>query len=72
MDNASHNKHVTAKNLASPLKQKSKLDNDLNVANKTKTLLEEPSVAKSIGNKTVPNLVTKIIILLTMMKIKLK
>ena len=32
-------------------KQKSKLDNDLNVANKTKTLLEEPSVAKSIGNK---------------------
>ena len=53
-------------------KTKSKLDNDLNVANKTKTLLEEPSVAKSIGNKTVPNLVTKIIILLTMMKIKLK
>ncbi|MGI8123064.1 YtxH domain-containing protein [Staphylococcus haemolyticus] len=59
-DNASHNKHVTAKNLASAAKtKKSKLDNDLNVANKTKTLLEEPSVAKSIGNKTVPNLVTK-------------
>ena len=58
-DNASHNKHVTAKNLASAAKTKSKLDNDLNVANKTKTLLEEPSVAKSIGNKTVPNLVTK-------------
>lgn len=59
-DDASHNKHVTAKNLASAAKtKKSKLDNDSNVANKTKTLLEEPSVAKSIGNKTVPNLVTK-------------
>ncbi|PTK63458.1 Maebl [Staphylococcus haemolyticus] len=59
-DDASHNKNVTAKNLASAAKtKKSKLDNDSNVANKTKNLLEEPSVAKSIGNKTVPNLVTK-------------
>ncbi|OHP81565.1 hypothetical protein HMPREF2544_03510 [Staphylococcus sp. HMSC063A11] len=59
-DDASHNKNVTAKNLASAAKtKKSKLDNDSNVANKTKNLLEEPSVAKSKGIYTVPNLVTK-------------
>ncbi|MDO0994702.1 YtxH domain-containing protein [Staphylococcus borealis] len=56
----SNHQHVNAKNIASAARtKKNKIDNDANVARKTKTLLEEPAIAKSSGDKKVPNLVTK-------------